>query len=222
MELWLDTIDFALIKTAAEKFKIAGVTTNPSILSESGLTPDETLKKLLTIQSGQVAAQVTAQDEAKMLIQAKNMAKLSDRIVIKIPVTAEGFQAIKKLAAEGIKTLATAIFEPSQIYLAVLAGANYAAPYIGRIQLKQLNTQTILEEMLDIVENMNSPMKIMGAAISTRQQVMDCLRLNMPAITIAAEAYHELIAKHHQTTAAIDKFEQDWQLINTKKTEIFI
>lgn len=222
MELWLDTIDFALIKSAAEKLSVAGVTTNPSILSQSGHTPDETLEKLLAIQDGQVAAQVTAQDEAKMLIQAKNLAKLSDRMVIKIPVTAAGLQAIKKLVAEGIKTLATAIFEPAQIYLAALAGAHYAAPYIGRIQLKQLNTQTIVEEMLDIVENMNSSMKIMGAAIHGKQQVMDCLRLRMPAITLSAEAYNELMAEHRQTTAAIDQFEQDWRLTNLEKTQIFV
>lgn len=127
MEIWLDTSNVDFVSYAEG----LGVTTNPTILSLSKVNPQELISELLKAQKGLVVIQVLAEDTQGFYKQAKMLVALSDRILIKIPVTQNGIRAIYALNQEGISTLATAIFELKQAFLAFKAGANYLAPYLG-------------------------------------------------------------------------------------------
>ena len=169
MELWLDTINFDLIKNAAQQVNLAGVTTNPSILSQAQGAPEQTIEHLLSIQPGQVAVQVTAADEKTMLEQARRIYQLSERTIIKVPVNNIGLRVIKQLTADKIPTMATAIYESAQVYRSMLAGAKYAAPYFGKIG--EINPQPLAEisTMLDMITTYNSDLKLIAAAITTKK-----------------------------------------------------
>src|SRR3990167_5524615 len=117
MELWLDTIDFGLIKTATKQLVVTGVTTNPSILAKSTLSAKDTIKKLLEIQAGNVAVQVTESNYKTMIEQALLISSYDPRIIIKIPVNQDGLYVIKHLSSLNIKTMATAIFNTRQVLL---------------------------------------------------------------------------------------------------------
>jgi TalC/MipB family fructose-6-phosphate aldolase len=209
MELWLDTIDMTLIANAAQQFPLAGVTTNPSILSQSPDSVAQTIRRLLHIQPGKVAVQVTADDHAGMLQQAQRLAAIDPRIVIKIPITPAGLQTIKQLHILGIATIATAMFEPAQFYLSQLAGATYAALYLSHVEKNNANAQQVIAEMLNIARAENSP-KLMAAAIQTKSQIMQCATQNVPAITLPPGAYQELTAEHPLTTTSLQRFAKDW------------
>lgn len=115
MELWLDTLNLDLIKEASHLGILTGVTTNPSILSQTDALPETTIKRLLDIQPGYVAAQVVATELDGIMTQARKLAKLDKRVIIKIPAHSHGFRAMGLLKKEDISTLATTIFEPRQI-----------------------------------------------------------------------------------------------------------
>ena len=134
MELWLDTIDFKFIAKACTQLTIFGVTTNPTILSQSNLLIKKVIQTLLNIQSGKVVVQVTESKAVGMINQAEKIIKFGPNIIVKIPVTGEGLAAIKALNNLNVATMATAIFHPHQVLLSALAGASYAAPYLGKIQ----------------------------------------------------------------------------------------
>lgn len=210
MELWLDTIDYQLIENAINKVDITGVTTNPSILSKSNESPENTIKKLLKIQPGLLAVQVTSDNESGMLNQARSLRELSQRIIVKVPVFQNGLHVIKQLTSENIPTMATAIFEPTQIYLSMLAGAAYAAPYLGRIEKNTGEASCVIKEMMSIIKNYNSNLKLLAASIGTRKQIMDCALLSVHAITLPEIAYKDLIHDHPDTLKCLDSFSKDW------------
>lgn len=222
MELWLDTIDYQLIESAMQRVKITGITTNPSILSQSAESPDITIKKLLDFQPGFLAVQVTSNDVTVMLNQARTLRKLSERIIVKIPVCQSGMFVMKQLSSEGIQTMATAIFEPIQVYLSILAGASYAAPYLGRIEKNLGDYTSAINQMLSIIKNSRSDLKLLTASISTRKQITDCLGLGVQAITLPDKAYNELMLEHPQTMQCLDHFDKAWtSSLYTKNCDIF-
>ncbi len=210
MELWLDTINFDLIENTAQQINLAGVTTNPSILSQASGSPDKTIERLLSIQPGRVAVQVTAVDAQGMIDQAKRISQTSERIIIKVPVTNTGLHVIKQLAADNIPAMATAVFESSQVYLSMLAGAKYVAPYFGRISEVSAEPLAEIDTMLHIIDTYNSDLKLIAAAITTKQEIIDCLSLGAHAITLPDLAFQLLSSDHPNTTLSLAGFQQDW------------
>lgn len=215
MELWLDTTDEQLILDASEMGVLTGVTTNPSILSKAGKPPDVVLRKLLDIQTGYVAAQVTADDLPSMLKQAERLDKLDSnhRVLIKIPALGDGFKAIALLKKQGIKTLATTVFETKQLILSALAGASYIAPYFNRIEnLRGASGHalSILKEMQEIINVQRYPIKIMAAAIHSTQQYCDCARVGVGAITVPVPVYQDLMQTSSHVAECLNKFKDDW------------
>lgn len=211
MELWLDTLDFDLIAQATTRFNLAGVTTNPSILSHAATSLDMTLEALLNVQPGRVAVQVTAATSVEMVKQAKYLHQFCpQRVIIKIPVTGEGLQALKTLADQEIPTMATAIFELRQIYLSILAGAKYAAPYLGKIIDKGHSASDVMNNMLQSIKACHSPLKLIAASIQNTVQIMDCLLAGTHAITLPAATFKELLQNHPETNQALENFNRDW------------
>lgn len=222
MELWLDTTDEQMIRDASEMGILTGVTTNPSILSKAGKSPDVVLEKLLDIQTGYVAAQVTADDLPGMLKQAERLDKLDSnhRVIIKIPASGNGFKAMALLKKQGIKTLATTVLETKQLILSALAGASYIAPYFNRIEnLRGASGHalSVLKEMQEIINVQRYPIKIMAAAIHSTQQYCDCARVGVGAITVPVPVYQDLMQTSSHVAECLNKFKEDWNA--NQKTE---
>lgn len=207
MELWLDTIDFHLIEKTTRQLNLIGVTTNPSILAKSSLSAKDTISKLLEIQAGMVAVQVTEERADGMINQAMEIASYSSRIIIKVPVNHEGLIAIKALADRNIPTMATAIFEVSQVLLSAMAGSTYAAPYFGRIPT---DNYAILQDMLDIIKIYKYPLKIIAAAIKNKEQIVNVAKLGTHAVTIPVEPFKEFIGDLSSTTESLIQFAKNW------------
>lgn len=135
MELYLDTSDVAAVKALARVFPLAGVTTNPSIVAAGKQTLEVLLPQLQEAMGGQgrLFAQVMATTAEGMVSDARKLRAIIADIVVKVPVTAEGLTAIKLLKEEGIPTLGTAVYGAAQGLFAALAGAEYVAPYVNRV-----------------------------------------------------------------------------------------
>ncbi|QLV82107.1 fructose-6-phosphate aldolase [Enterobacter cloacae] len=187
MELYLDTSDVAAVKKLARIFPLAGVTTNPSIVA-AGKTPlDELLPALHDALGGKgrLFAQVMA-------------------------TTAEGLAAIKMLKAEGIPTLGTAVYGAAQGMLSALAGAEYVAPYVNRVDAQGGDgIQTVVE--LQQLLTLHAPQsKVLAASFKTPRQALDCLLAGCESITLPLDVAQQFITSP-AVDAAIVKFEQDWQ-----------
>jgi len=117
MELWLDTIDRIAIERAKDLGLLHGVTTNPSLLAAANIPAEEILEDLLNHFSGPIAVQVTFSAASEMIEQGRDLYDFSPRIIVKVPVTEEGIQAISRLNHSEIPTMATAVYTPMQTFL---------------------------------------------------------------------------------------------------------
>ena len=212
MELYLDTSDVAAVKALARVLPLAGVTTNPSIVAAGKERLEVLLPQLQEAMGGQgrLFAQVMATTAEGMVNDARKLRAIIADIVVKVPVTAEGLAAIKLLKEEGIPTLGTAVYGAAQGLLAALAGAEYVAPYVNRVDAQGgdgIQTVTDLQTLL----NMHAPhAKVLAASFKTPRQALDCLLAGCESITLPLD-----VAQQFMTSPAVDaaivKFEQDGQ-----------
>lgn len=212
MELYLDTADVAAVQRLAKVLPLAGVTTNPSIVAKEKRVIWQVLPALQDALQGKgrLFAQVMARSATEMVVEATNLHQRVPGIVVKIPVTAAGLEAIKILYQQGIPTLGTAVYGAGQGLLAALAGAEYVAPYVNRVDAQGGSGITVVRELQQLLETHAPQAKVLAASFKTPRQALDCLLAGCQAITIPVDIAEQLIATP-AVEAAVVKFEQDWQ-----------
>ncbi len=217
MEIWLDTADLELIENAKQMGILHGVTTNPSIIAKSKMEMEELLEKILALQSGPLTVQVTANESAKMIEQGKALAQFSDRLIVKVPVTAEGLKAIHALTQNKIPVMATAVFDLNQVLLAARAGATYIAPYFSAICEMDMEGISQFKEMVKLLKEYQYPSKLLAASLKSPEQVRQCAEMGAHAVTLNSEVFSAFVDDHEETMKRIEKFSKDWKTAKERK-----
>lgn len=211
MELYLDTSDVAAVRKLARVFPLAGVTTNPSIVAAGKKPLEVLLPELQDALGGQgrLFAQVMANTAEGMVADANKLRSIIPDLVVKVPVTAEGLAAIKMLTKAGIPTLGTAVYGAAQGMLSALAGAEYVAPYVNRIDAQGGSGIRAVEELQQLLELHAPESKVLAASFKTPRQALDCLLVGCQSITLPLDVAQQFISMP-AVDAAVEKFEQDW------------
>lgn len=121
--------------------------------------------------AGKVAwfAQVMATTAEGMVEEARKLRTIINDLVVKVPVTAEGLAAIKMLKAEGIPTLGTAVYGAAQGMLSALAGAEYVAPYVNRVDAQGGDGIQTVVELAQLLTLHAPQSKVLAASFKTPQ-----------------------------------------------------
>lgn len=209
MKFFIDTADVAEIRAAHDLGLVDGVTTNPSLIAKSGRNFREVITEIASIVDGPISAEVIALDAAGMLTEGRELAKIHDNIVIKVPMTGEGLKATKVFAAEGIHTNVTLAFSPLQALLAAKAGATYVSPFVGRLDDIGHDGMEGIEQIRTIFDNYGYATEIIVASVRSPLHVLNAALLGADICTIPYSVLGQL-AKHPLTDVGIEKFLADW------------
>lgn len=212
MKLIIDDANVEAIRRVWDTYPCAGVTTNPSILAKSGRRPFEVLHEIRGIigQEAELHVQVIAADAAGMVEDAHRIvSELGRGTYVKVPSVAEGFKAMKALHKEGIRLTATAIYTPMQAYLAGMCGAQYAAPYINRIDNMGYNGVQVAKEIHDIFTKNGIPCSVLAASFKNSQQVLELCKYGVGACTVSCDVIEGFV-KNAAIDAAIGAFAADF------------
>ena len=210
MKLFLDTADIEEIRTGVRWGVIDGVTTNPSLFAKvAGMTYDEVLKLICGITPGPVSAEVIADDVDGMLTQGRHFAKLADNIVVKVPMTENGLEAISRFKAEGIKTNCTLIFTANQGLLAAKAGASLLSPFVGRLDDINEDGLIVIRELSDIVNAYDLDSEVLAASIRHPRHITESALAGAHVATLPFKVLQQMI-HHPLTDSGIVRFKADW------------
>ncbi len=213
MKLLIDDANIDKIKAIYDKYPVDGVTTNPSILASSGRNPYDVLKEIRAFigKDQELHAQVISLKAEDMVEEAKFMAKeLGKETYIKIPTIPEGLKAMKILSKLGYRITATAIYTPLQAFLAAKAGADYAAPYVNRIDNLGANGISSTKEIQDIYDNFGFDTCILAASFKNSQQLQELATYGVGAATLSPDVIENLI-KNPAVTYAVNNFVADFE-----------
>jgi transaldolase len=215
MKFFIDTANLEEIKNAASLGILDGVTTNPTLISRENGDPISIFKAICEIVDGPVSAEVVSLESEGMVKEAKELAKLHKNIVVKIPMTTEGLQAVKKLAEDHIRTNVTLIFTPIQALLAARAGASYVSPFVGRLDDIASSGMEIVAQIRQIYDNYGIDTEIIVASIRNPMHVLDAALIGADISTIPYKVIEQL-SKHPLTDKGIKQFLADWEKVKSR------
>ena len=212
MELYLDTADISAVKRLSRILPLQGVTTNPSIIAKARTSLWEVLPALRDALGGEgkLFAQVLANHAEHMVEEAELLHSRVPGLVVKVPVTAEGLAAIKILRTRKIPTLGTAVYGAGQGLLSALAGAEYVAPYVNRLDAQGGDGIAMVTELQQLLTLHAPHTKVLAASFKTPRQALACLLGGCQSITLPVDVAEQFISAP-AVQAAVEKFEEDWQ-----------
>jgi transaldolase len=211
MKIFLDTADINEIRQVAKWGVLDGVTTNPTLFAKtSGSTYEEVLKEICTITSGPVSAEVVAEDVEGMLREGRAFAKLAPNIVVKVPMSEEGLEAISTFADEGIKTNCTLIFTANQGLLAAKAGASLISPFVGRLDDINQDGMIVIRELAEIFAIHEIDAEVLAASIRNPLHMTQAALAGAHVATLPFKILQQMV-HHPLTDKGITQFKSDWE-----------
>ena len=213
MKFFIDTASLSEIKEAHDLGVLDGVTTNPSLMAKEGISGEDNIrnhyKAICDIVDDNVSAEVIATEYEAMVKEGLDLAKIDDKIVVKVPMIKDGIKAIKHLTSEGIRTNCTLIFNAGQGILAAKAGATYISPFLGRLDDISTNGLDLIEQLVTIYDNYAFSTQILAASIRHNMHLIKCAELGADVATCPLKVITGLV-KHPLTDQGLEKFLADY------------
>jgi transaldolase len=210
MKLFLDTAEIEEIRTVARWGVLDGVTTNPTLYSKVGGSYESILEEICSITPGPVSAEVVAEDVEGMLREGRAFSKLAPNIVVKVPMSETGLEAIAAFAEEGIRTNCTLIFSANQGLLAAKAGAYLLSPFVGRLDDINQDGMDVIRELAAIIEMHDYDSEVLAASVRHPRHVTDSALAGAHVATLPFKVFQQMV-HHPLTDKGIVQFRADWE-----------
>jgi transaldolase len=209
MKFFVDTADVDAIRELHDLGMVDGVTTNPSLIMQSGRDIKEVTKEICDMVPGPVSAETVALDADGMIAEGRELARIADNITIKVPLTWDGLKACKVLSGEGRMVNVTLCFSANQALLAAKAGATFISPFIGRLDDLNIDGMELIADIRAIYDNYDFSTEILAASIRSANHMKDAALIGADVAT-APPAVIKSMANHVLTDKGLDAFMADW------------
>jgi transaldolase len=221
MKFFLDSADLNEIRRAMDAGLIDGITTNPSLLAKvSGeRNPRDVLIDICRLVPGPISAEVVATDKEAMLREGRELAKIADNIVVKVPLTEAGLMACRQFRSEDIHVNVTLCFSAAQALLAAKAGASYISPFVGRLDDIAQDGMELIQQIVQIYSNYDFRTEVLVASVRHPVHVVQAAMLGADVATVPAKVLHQLM-HHPLTDKGLDAFLADWGKLPEAKRSI--
>jgi transaldolase len=210
MKFFIDTADVREIRDLAETGMIDGVTTNPSLIAQSGREFTDVIEEICSFIDGPVSAEVAATDAPTMIKEGHKLAKIAKNVVIKVPLTIDGLKTCKILSDEGTMVNVTLCFSAAQAILAAKVGATFISPFVGRLDDIALDGMDLISDICEIYANYQEfTTQVLVASVRSPKHVVDAASLGADVVTIPPSALRQLY-NHPLTDKGLESFLNDW------------
>lgn len=217
MKFFIDTANLAEIKEAYDLGILDGVTTNPSLMAKEGIKGEENMtahyKAICNIVDDNVNAEVIATDYTSIIKEGETLAKIDDKIVVKIPLIKDGLRALKYFYAHGVRTNCTLVFSAGQAILAAKSGATYVSPFIGRLDDISTNGIDLIRQIIRIYKNYDYETQVLAASLRHVMHLVQCAEAGADVVTCPLKVITGLL-NHPLTEKGLNQFLNDHRKAN--------
>ena len=210
MRIFIDSANLEEIRKAADFGIIDGVTTNPSLIAKEGHEHHDQIRAICGILDGDVSAEVVATDVDGMIAEGRELAKIHDSVVVKIPLIRDGIKAVVALASEGIRTNVTLCFSPLQALLAAKAGAYLISPFIGRLDDISIDGLELIRDIVKIYDNYGYATQVLAASARSPLHIKEVALAGAHVSTLPYKVFDQMF-NHPLTNIGLEKFLADYR-----------
>ena len=216
MRIFLDTANIDEIRQAAKLGVVSGVTTNPSLVAkEKRADMKAVIREISSIVDGPISAEVLSLELQAMIREAREVSSWSPNVVVKIPMSASGLEAISVLSKEGILTNLTLCFSLNQAILGAIVGATYVSAFVGRLDDAGHDGMQLVAEIVEVFDHYKERLKtqVIVASIRHPLHVVAAAKAGAHIATVPYNVLMQMV-KHPLTDIGISRFAEDWQRVS--------
>ncbi|MCA9537429.1 MAG: fructose-6-phosphate aldolase [Myxococcales bacterium] len=212
MKFFIDTANIDEIREAQSMGLLDGVTTNPSLIARTGRKFNEVITEICELVDGPISAEVVSTDFEGIRREARELSRLHENIVVKIPLIPEGLKAVAWCAEQGISTNVTLCFSPLQALLAAKAGADYISPFVGRLDDIAHDGMELARQIIEIYDAYDYETEVLVASIRHPLHVLEAAKMGADVVTVPFDVLKKL-AHHPLTDIGLARFLADWEKV---------
>jgi transaldolase len=216
MRIYLDTANPSLWTLPEGAPTVYGVTTNPTLVHRAGYSVTLKTYRFLVDQAGEkriseIMLQAVHPDPSELRAWLDELLPAAainrTKLVIKVPCHPEWRSVINALRDADVPFLLTGLSNPVQLLWARAVGADFVAPYLGRIEAKGQSPWPLVEACIRMQD---SGVKLVAASIKSVETLSRLIALGSYSVTLQPSFIEDLI--HDEiTNEAILQFERDTQ-----------
>lgn len=215
MKFFLDTANLDEIRAGAALGIVDGVTTNPSLVAKEGKDFKTLVGQICEIIPGPVSAEVVSTACDAMVKEGRELAKIAENVIVKLPTIPEGVKALKILAAEGVKTNLTLVFQPIQALIVAKAGATFCSPFLGRLDDIGQDGMALIDDIRLIYDNYGFRTEILAASLRHPLHVVQAAKAGADIGTMPYSVFKQLL-NHPLTDIGLERFLNDFKKLQAK------
>ncbi len=212
MKFFIDTADTDVIREAQSKGWVDGVTTNPSLVAQSGKPMEKLIAEICEMVPGPVSAEVLSTSYEDMLVEGRKLAAIASNVVVKVPLTEDGLRAVHSFTEEDIQTNVTLCFSPMQALLAAKAGATMISPFVGRLDDISHQGMELVEQICQIYDNYLFDTEVLVASVRSPMHMLQATQIGADIATLPYKVLKQLV-RHPLTDLGLEQFLKDAQSI---------
>ena len=189
---------------------VDGVLTTPSLLTAQvhPAGANELLADICAVAAFPVAITVGAVNAADIYRDAREIAKLSDSVIVQIPFVEDAIEAMRRLTTDGIRVAATLVFNAAQAVLAAKAGAGMVCVHVDQIDAQGQDGVDTIAEIHHVFELHSIECDVLAALPRNAAQFTGCASAGADAIAVSNDVLRALLL-HPLTDRGIDQFLTD-------------
>ncbi|MSQ32872.1 MAG: fructose-6-phosphate aldolase [Dehalococcoidia bacterium] len=213
MRIFLDTANLDEIRYGARLGVVSGITTNPSLVAKEGTSDYRTrVLEICRLIEGPISAEVVSTDVRAMLEEGRRIASWHPNVVVKIPSTEEGFEAISTLSKEGIRINQTLCFSVNQALLGAQAGSSYVSPFVGRLDDAGHDGMAVVADIVAVYQHYGITTQVLAASLRHPLHVVAAAKAGAHIATIPHKVLMAMV-KHPLTDLGLAAFLKDWNAV---------
>jgi transaldolase len=184
-----------------------GVLSTPALLSEAGghTDPRGLLQDICRATPGPVVASVESVHAEDMYRDGRELARISDQMVVDVPLVEDGVEAIRRLSTDGVRVAASLVYSPAQALLAAKAGAMMVTCALQQLDAEGHYGLQVVEEIRDVFEAGGVECDVLASTATNSSEFTRAVLAGADAITVTPDSLRALLV-HPLTDRGVDRF----------------
>ena len=210
MKILLASATLDDIRWAVSHALVDGVATSPALLSaESGIPDDRDLLGEICRATGlPVWATVASVNADDIYRDGRELAKISDQVIVQVPLVEDAVTAMRRLSSEGVRVTAMLVFNGAQAILAAKAGACYVSTSIDQLDALGQDSTRVVRDLREVFDAGAVECEVLASLPQNSAQFAQCAAAGADAISVSAGTLRSLLL-HPLTDRGIDQFLND-------------
>ena len=206
MKILLATARTADVAWGAAHGMLDGVLTTPSLLAEEADGDARAhLLELCRLVPGPIFAAVHAIDAAGAYRDGKELAKLSDQIVVQVPLVEDTLGAMRRLHTDGVRVAATYVFNTAQALLAARTGVSSVIVALDQLDAAGHDGVRIVREVRGAFDSSDAECDVIAVHAASPTQFGACAAAGADAVAVTEQLCRALLI-HPLTHRGVEQF----------------